>query len=83
MMNTTAVISADHGGLSAQQKAAKLVYLMVVEGWNPTTNEIAETFAMCGSSAYQMICRVSGVVPIYREDARPGEPGRWKTFDNV
>jgi len=81
-MNTTAVLSATYGGLSAQQKAAKLVDLMH-KGWEPTTAEVAETFAMLPSSAHQMICRISGVIPLIREDAPPGMPGRWKTFDNT
>jgi len=82
-MNSTAVLSADHGGLSAQQKAV-VCYDYIRQGWSPTTSQVAEVFAITFGGASRMLSVISAVMPIYREEPQAtnyerGCPsGRWK-----
>lgn len=74
-MNSTAVI---HFDLSPQQKAAHLAFLLVVQGREYTTSQVAEMYSMSHRGAYGMLSSISGAIPLITTDHTIP---RWRRFD--
>lgn len=74
-MNSTGVLSASHGGLSAQQRAAFVTYQIFEHEAEFTTTEIADMLGMTVTGAHLMMDRLSGVLPLVRYNSR------WRRFD--
>lgn len=61
-------LDADYNG---QQKAAK-VTLLLTQGQGLTTSEVATMFGITYHGAYQLMNRLSGSIPLVKDETRNG-----------
>ncbi len=48
------------------QRAALATYLLL-RGWQPKTQQIAERFGMSNKGAWDLMCRISDVIPVTQD----------------
>lgn len=58
------------------QRAALATYLLL-QGWQPKTRQVAEKFGMSDGGAWNLMCRLSDVLPIAQDDE-----DRWHVTEN-
>ena len=57
--------------MTAQERAALAIWLFM-DGWRPTTREVAERCGMGMSGAWMMLRNTAKIIPILQDEA-----GRW------
>lgn len=54
--------------VTAYERAARITYLLCDVGIAMTTSEVANEIKLARNTAWEMLCAISRVVPIYQDD---------------